>query len=446
MSRVVIVGGGASGAFVAANLLRDGGEGVEIVVIEPRAELGLGVAYSTTDPWHRLNVPAGSMSALAEDPDHFRHWSGLAPEAFARRIDYGRYVGEVLAQAVASSAAGLRHVRSIAEGIRPIRDGRLAVHLARGEPEEADAVVLATGLETPARLAYLGPLAGDPRLIEDPWPAGALEGIRDEDTVAILGSSLTAIDVAGSILTRHPAARVVAISRSGEVPRPHEDPWRPRFQEPAFSIEEFFAWDSPLAAAADRLRSFDEDWPRAVDSIRPISQALWMRMDDALRHEFLDHYRHDWEIHRHRVAAEISRDVEQWIDEGRLAVHGAAIVRLDAIGRRLRIEGTAADGEPAAWDADHLVVAIGPNPDATVNPLLWALVADGLARRGSMGIAIDVDPTTGLVLDAEGGSALPFYAIGALRKGALWETLAIPEIREQAADIARRLLASPRFR
>jgi len=109
---------------------------------------------------------------------------------------------------------------------------------------------------------------------------------------------------------------------------------------------------------------------------------------------------------------------------------------------RLRIEGAAVDGAPAAWEADHLVVAIGPNPDATANPLLGAVIGEGLARRGSMGIAIDVDPATGLVIDANGRSELPLYAMGALRKGALWETLAVPEIREQAVDLATHLLAS----
>jgi uncharacterized NAD(P)/FAD-binding protein YdhS len=439
--RIVIVGGGAAGAFTATQLVRGGGAGLELVLVEPRAELGLGVAYSTRDPWHRLNVPAIAMSAHPDDPQHLSRWAGLPGEAFARRVDYGRYLQAVLADAVAGSPATVRHVRATAERIRRFDGGRLAVDLDGGEVEDADAVVLSTGLETPVRLGYLAPIAGDPRLVEDPWPPGALDGIGDGQTVAILGSSLTAIDVAGSILTTRPAARVVALSRNGELPRPHEDPWRPRLPEPAFSLDEFFAWDSPLARAAERFRSFGEDWPRAIDSIRPISQALWMRMDDRLRREFLDHYRHDWEIHRHRVAGEIARDLERWIEAGRLSVHGAAIERIDAAGRQLRIEGTDGRGEPAAWQADHLVVAIGPNPDATANPLLGAVIAEGLARPGSMGIAIDVDPTTGLVIAADGRSELPLYAMGALRKGALWETLAVPEIRDQAVQLAARLLS-----
>ena len=269
---------------------------------------------------------------------------------------------------------------------------------------------------------------------------GALDGIRDGETVEIVGSSLTAVDVAGSILTRHPAARVIAISRNGDLPRSHEDPYRPRLPEPAFTVAEFLAWDDPLAAAAERLRSFGDDWPRAVDSLRPIAQQLWMAMDDALRREFLDHYRHDWEIHRHRIAANIAGDLRRWMAEGRFEVHGARIDRVEAAGPRLRVDGrTYALDRPASWDVDHLVVAIGPNPDATANPLLGAAIADGLARPGPLGIAIDVDPETGLVLDANGESLSPIYALGALRKGRLWETIAVPEIRDQATQLAGRL-------
>ena len=51
-----------------------------------------------------------------------------------------------------------------------------------------------------------------------------------------------------------------------------------------------------------------------------------------------------------------------------------------------------------------------------------------------------MDPATGLVIDADGETPLPVYAMGALRKGVLWETLAVPEIRGQAPQVARRIL------
>jgi uncharacterized NAD(P)/FAD-binding protein YdhS len=433
---VAIAGGGASGALVAANLLRLGGPDLEVVVIEPRAELGPGIAYSTLDPWHRLNVPAVGMSALADDPDHFVRWSGTAPEAFLPRIEYGRYLREVLAESVAASPARLRHAQSVVERVQPVEGGGVRVTLASGEQLTADAFVLATGVELPPRLAYLEPFAGDERVIFDPWKVGGLGAIQDGHEIVILGSSLTAIDVTGTILNAHPRARVVALSRHGRLPMAHEDPWRPRFAEPVFSAEEFFAADSPFEFALARVQARGDDWPRAVDSLRPISQQLWIAMDDNLRAQFLATYRNRWDTHRHRVAPEIARDLDRWKAAGRFAVSAVTIERVESVGERLRI--VAVEG---SWEVDRIVVAVGPDPDASASPLLGAAIGDGLMRRGSMGISIDVDPATGAVLDARGESPLPIYAMGALRKGALWETLAIPEIRTQAADVARRVLA-----
>ncbi|HEY6570378.1 MAG TPA: FAD/NAD(P)-binding protein [Candidatus Limnocylindrales bacterium] len=440
--RVVIVGGGAAGAFVATNLLRGGDRGLEVVVVEPRAELGLGVAYSTRDPWHRLNVPVGAMSAVHDDPDHFRRWTDLPTEAFARRVDYGRYVQEVLAGAIASSAASLRHVVAQVERLGP-EPGGARVTLSNGETLPADVVVLATGVETPALPPYLAALVDDDRVVVDPWVPGALDGIVDGGTVAIIGTSLTAVDLAGSILNRHPRARVIAVSRNGHLPRPHEDPWRPRFPEPPFTVAEFLAFEDPFGEAAARLRASGADWPRAVDSLRPISQALWMAMGDDLRRTFLDDYRHDWEIHRHRMAAEIARDLDAWTTQGRFDVQAAAIEVVEPAGTRLRIRALAAGADkPASWEVDRIIVAIGPNMDPIANPLLGAAIADGILRPGPLGIGIDVDPATGLVIDANGDTPRPVFAMGALRKGVLWETLAVPEIRGQAHDVASRILGS----
>ncbi|RBC28602.1 pyridine nucleotide-disulfide oxidoreductase, partial [Xanthomonas oryzae pv. oryzae] len=68
---IAIVGGGASGVLVALQLLRQALVPLQIVIIEPHAVLGEGVAYSTVRAEHLLNVPAARMSALTELPNDF---------------------------------------------------------------------------------------------------------------------------------------------------------------------------------------------------------------------------------------------------------------------------------------------------------------------------------------------------------------------------------------
>jgi uncharacterized NAD(P)/FAD-binding protein YdhS len=70
------------------------------------------------------------------------------------------------------------------------------------------------------------------------------------------------------------------------------------------------------------------------------------------------------------------------------------------------------------------------------DPLLDGLFRRGHARPGPLGLGLDVD-SDGRVLDRDGRPSDSLWALGPLRRGALLETTSIPEIREQAAALAR---------
>ncbi|NDC45852.1 MAG: FAD-dependent oxidoreductase, partial [Actinobacteria bacterium] len=189
MTTVAVIGGGASGTLVATNLLRCATGPLEVVVIEPRQSLGRGVAYSTTDPHHLLNVRAKQMSAVVGDPDHFVRFCGCGRDDFAPRRLYATYLETLLDEARTSSKASLRHL--VTRATRVVRsDGAWVITCADGSTTRADVVVLATGNPAPTIPPWAEGLVGSPRFIADPWAPGALEGIGEETVVAI-GTGLT---------------------------------------------------------------------------------------------------------------------------------------------------------------------------------------------------------------------------------------------------------------
>ncbi|MFB7383522.1 FAD/NAD(P)-binding protein, partial [Kitasatospora purpeofusca] len=150
--RVAVVGAGASGALTAAQLLRraaQAGVPLDVRLIDRAPATGRGTAYATTADHHLLNVPAGRMSAFADEPDDFVHWLArrapgvhTAADHVPRRL-YGAYLGEVLATAEArAGTARLHRVDDRVVSARRAGPG-MSLRLGTGRRLDADALVLA---------------------------------------------------------------------------------------------------------------------------------------------------------------------------------------------------------------------------------------------------------------------------------------------------------------
>src|SRR4051812_4453995 len=115
---IVIIGGGVSGALSAHHLRRLFAH-ASIIIVDPHSATGLGLAYSTPSLRHLLNVPAGKISALPDQPDHFLNWlranydQNATVDTFAPRAVFGQYI-----QWIGSETPELEHVRSSVIGCR----------------------------------------------------------------------------------------------------------------------------------------------------------------------------------------------------------------------------------------------------------------------------------------------------------------------------------------
>jgi uncharacterized NAD(P)/FAD-binding protein YdhS len=111
-----------------------------------------------------------------------------------------------------------------------------------------------------------------------------------------------------------------------------------------------------------------------------------------------------------------------------------------ASGRLTIATGDAASAIVAADAATWIVNATGPDADLTRSrdPLLRALFAAGTVRPGPLAIGL-ATRGPGHLLDGRGNAVPGLWTLGCTRRGDLWETTAIPEIRDQAQQVAEHI-------
>ena len=451
---VAVIGAGASGTLATTYLLRAAAAAripLRIALIDRHGQHGLGRAYATAHPAHLLNSPADRMSAVADDPGHLACWAaanGIKHDGFLPRAAFGRYLRELLADAerMAGPTATVTRITSDVVGLtqsglrRPLR-----LHLAADGRIDADAAVLATGNQPPAPPC---PVPASPRYICDPWVPGALDGVADGSPVVVLGTGLTMLDVAISLTGAHPETVVHAVSRHALLPREHRCPPGRAVQPSVLQVPDRSPVDLPGLIRHVRMAAAEapDGWQAVVDALRPYIPGLWQRLSQPDKRLFLRHVARYWEVHRHRVPPATARRINQLRSAGRLSVVGGRVIAVTdkPTGLCVRIEQGARVTEVAAgW----LINATGPAADvtATTDPLLRGLLDSGLARPDSLRLGIEAD-ARGALLNVSGTPSDIVVTLGPPLRGQLYETTAIPEIRDQAAALAVRLLAACRSR
>jgi uncharacterized NAD(P)/FAD-binding protein YdhS len=431
-ARVALVGGGASGALLALRLLEEGA--ARVVMIERSRTPGRGVAYSTGRPEHLLNVPARRMSARPDDTEHFARWFAAAhggtAEDFAPRMVYGDYLTEQLAGA----GDRLEIVRGEAVDIAP--DG--AVQLADGRAIPADAVVLAPGNFKPATPRGIDPQALGALWVEDPWATDFAADLDGDDTILLIGTGLTAVDAALTLEATGFGGRIVALSRRGLAPRTHG------VREPMVAPAE----DLPLTCVGllrrVRARSAAIGWRNAVYELRSVTQGLWAGASMTERRRFLRHLRPWWDVHRHKLAPAIGATIEAMQGAAKLAVAAGKLVDATADGDRAVVRFRARGSDAIeTLRVSRIVNCTGPETDIVRSgePLLAALLATGRIRPDACRIGIDVDRDC-RIIDREGRASDRLYAVGPATRGTFWESVAVPDIRTQAARVAARITAA----
>jgi uncharacterized NAD(P)/FAD-binding protein YdhS len=428
---VVVVGAGAGGTLTAAHLVTGLSSRFRVELVDPSPWTGRGTAYSTTDDRHLLNVPASGMSAFPRDPDHFYRWvrqhhdRSAQPQDFIPRRVYGEYV-EGLLQTAAEYPANARLVRRQARVLGVDRRGdRLVVRLDEGGTIVARAVVLATGAQPGVEWAPAD-LVASGRLVADPWT----QELPDGDLL-LVGTGLTMVDLA--ISADRPGRTLHTVSRHDLTPARHVLPTTPPVPPPPGITRLASLTELRAVMEAHVQRTIEEtgDWRAAVDGMRPVTAQLWRGLSEDDRRDFLQEDARRWEVGRHRMPPITARRLADIDESGRWVRHTGTVVTATPTDDGVTVG--LSDGSEVTVTA--VVNCTGPVSAPAKDPLLSALTRTGLVRPGPSGLGVDT-ADDGRVLGVL-PPTVPLFAIGTLRRGNLYETTAMPEIREQAYDVAR---------
>ncbi|BAO62020.1 Uncharacterized NAD(P)/FAD-binding protein YdhS [Pseudomonas sp. NFPP10] len=456
---ILIVGGGLSGALLAAQLLRLPGQR-RILVIEPRSELGRGEAYSAVELGHTLNGNAARMSVDPDNADDLTQWlarhiaEGGWPESdrqhvpvselFPPRGLFGVYVQQRLAEAQVQGRAqgsSLSHVQGEAVDLETGPDGVLLT-LADGRQLPGAVAVLATGMFPAARTPQTRS-SGLNAAALDPWDVAAMARLDPRATVLIIGSGLTMVDAVVSLEQAGHRGPIEVFSRHGLLPHVRRQP-------PAW--EDFLGADPSIRSPRQLLRALRQqcrvaeaqgiDWQAPLDTVRVHIGRLWSQASEVHKRQFVRHVRPWWESHHHRSPPLSAELVARLHEEGRLRIHAACYQGLEPgdegrLAIRLRYRGSQ-DSVRMAGDA--LINSSGIEYDwrRVARPLPRQLLARGLVTPGPLALGISAAPD-GAVHNAQGQACERLFAMGPPLRGLWWESTAVTDVALQAKALAARL-------
>ncbi|TKC78939.1 hypothetical protein FAZ69_31360 [Trinickia terrae] len=468
--RIAIVGLGSSGTLVLraiADRLSEGSP-VEILMFENQKELGAGVPYGRAfnDERFILNMQASLLGAHPERPDEFIDWLS---HRFPGRVDATDYVerthmGGYLADVLEASLAKLRALRIRHEVVRDeIGDmqvrGNEYLLFGATQTYTVDRVVLAMG-----HLRKRERVAGGRRYIANPYHAlDAVRAIPPDARVGIVGSKLTAVDIA--LLLHEQGVRQVAMfSGSGRLPLvrgkrlpEHELPVaRPpaesslrafvrairEYLDAAGASAEYAGFVTEKDEAARLERELEQAgaprlWHALLDETKHFIDAYWLRLSPFHKRLFLRKYQGLWMSYRHPMPPSNARTIARMLREGSLRIHGGYR------GATPEPDGTLTVAmRDAHVTVDYLIDASGTPADVREidSPLLDNLLRSRIVARCEFG-GIECDPATHRIRPLSN-----VYVIGQLSRGRVFYVSALERLsihaKVIAADLTHSLAAS----
>ncbi len=451
---LAIVGGGAAGLILLANIFEKATYPVAVVMINAGYPTGKGIAYSTNNNNHLLNVRVSRMSAFTNDANHFTKWILSKPEygnyhsdnlaeRFVPRKMYGEYLGDLFQSILNSDNKNVSFSLVDDEVVDLKKQGDSFEVLLKNSPVFiSKKVVLCTGNQPPISLPGISSIQSE-KVFINPWDNKAVENIDHEKPVFIVGAGLTMVDTVVSLLDQGFKNKIIVVSKHGAIPMahpvvrvsvPHPE------KAPASDIHEIYSdLKSRIRSAIDHT-----EWHEPVlEAVRPFTQKIWQELSIEQKNRFLRHINHRWSKLRHRLPHEMFDFIQSLIDSKQIELYAGKLLNVQENTNDLTIrffdKSTETD---ITVNAQRIINCIGPEGDfdKVNNPLLRNMLSHGLISKDPLSLGFNATGD-GRIIDKSGNVQDNLLTIGSGLRGILWESTAIPEIRLQAHEMANKVLA-----
>lgn len=188
-----------------------------------------------------------------------------------------------------------------------------------------------------------------------------------------------------------------------------------------------------LLETIQRTPQLGHDWRVVVDALRPDTPDIWQRFSQSDQAEVARDWSTVWSVHRHRMAPHLADRISEEISTGQLRIAATRQLTATVHDQRLQFDAELPDGTVERLRPAAVIDCTGPE-------LSWSSSRQTLPRRLLQdGICTPHHTGLGIVADDRHQIAERLYAIGSPLTGQLWESIAVPELRDQAATIAAQL-------
>jgi uncharacterized NAD(P)/FAD-binding protein YdhS len=138
----------------------------------------------------------------------------------------------------------------------------------------------------------------------------------------------------------------------------------------------------------------------------------------------------------------VARRFQAMLDRGDVRMIAGRVVSVREDRNKVRVfvrlRGT---GQQIELAAGWVINCTGPMPSNSPqsNPVIGSLLVQGQLCLDELALGVETT-TAGNAIAADGVEVPDMFVVGTLRKPAFWESTAVPELREQAATVAERVL------